>query len=154
MSLNVYSNKEDIPTGMLYVDCNDDYFFGNTALRDDKFTREVIEIVDKATYLSEDTFLSRVKKWGALFKDNLSTGCKTLLNIQQHPDVCFNVAECGNNVLRLLPVINKGNVFWEIPVVILDEDCECDIVYKNKHFVSYVDFLNYVVEGDNIYEDV
>lgn len=45
------------------------------------------------------TFYGRTANYGSLRKDYLSSGTKTLLNIISHPDKCFDVCECGGNVL-------------------------------------------------------
>ncbi|MDE7307768.1 MAG: DUF4869 domain-containing protein [Lachnospiraceae bacterium] len=61
--------------------------------------------IDKAEYTTSLTFLERTNILGNLNKSMLSTETKTLLNIINHPDICFNVAECGNNALQFLPKI-------------------------------------------------
>ena len=41
-------------------------------------------------------------KYGLGTIRNLSSGCKTFLNIVKHPDNVVNVEECGPNVLRII----------------------------------------------------
>ena len=41
-------------------------------------------------------------KYGLGTIHNLSSGCKTLLNIVKHPDKVVCVEECGSNVLKLI----------------------------------------------------
>ena len=147
MSLHIYDRKEDIPKETLFIDSNDIYFDANTKLLDNDFTRLVLKAIDKAEYVSEQTFTGRVKRWGALFKEHLSTGSKTLLNIQQHPEVCFNVAECGSNVKQLFAEIKDGRIYWEVPMTVLEKDCDCDFEYKGEKYTRYSKFLHYIRYG-------
>ena len=83
----------------------------------------------------------RTKELGALNKNMLSTGTKTLLNIIQHPDKCFSVCECGNNALSLLPLITEGSIYWSIPVVAYNGDSACDIICNGKEYKDFYEFL-------------
>ena len=42
---------------------------------------------------------------------NLSSACKTLLNIVKHPDKVVNVDECGPNVLRILFTMDNIKIY-------------------------------------------
>ena len=46
-------------------------------------------------------------KYGLGTIRNLSSGCKTLLNIVKHPDKVVNVEECGPNVFRIIFTMNN-----------------------------------------------
>lgn len=62
--------------------------------------RELLLKIDNAVQLSPETFLSnKHKKWGGIFKNNLSTGMKTILNIIAFKNICFDTIECGANVI-------------------------------------------------------
>jgi hypothetical protein len=74
----------------------------------------------------------------------LSTGTKTLLNILGHPDICFNVCECGNNALCLLPLIQNGNIYWEMPAVVYDENMVCSIKYRGRVYTDFDSFIESV----------
>ena len=147
MSLHVYTELTGKPSDIPFIDYND-IFFNSVALRDDSITRTILEVIDKAKYNSANTVIGRDPTLGALNKNCLSTGCKTLLNILYNPDKCFDLLECGTNVLELLPIIKNGNVYWRYPIVCFCsyDDVECDIETDNKHFDSFRDFLDYVRE--------
>lgn len=83
---------------------------------------------------------------GALNKSMLSTGAKTLLNIVTHQDKCFNVCECGNNALCLLPLIKDGSIYWEVSAVAYTGDGFCDISYNGKIYTDFYKFLESVGE--------
>lgn len=145
MSLNIYRHIEDIPENIKYIDYND-LFFESTQLNSDSLTSYILNTIDKATYNSPDTFIGRDKNLGALNKESLSTGCKTLLNIISNTDKCFNVSECGQNCLEMLAYIKDGNILWKLPVLhcILDGK-QCDINIDNKHFNNFDDFVEYIM---------
>lgn len=44
-------------------------------------------------YNSPATFIGRDPSLGALYKQHLSTGTKTLLNVLNHPDKCFDTMQ-------------------------------------------------------------
>lgn len=146
MSLHVYRTKSDIPTSIPYILSNDNHF-SLTSLKNTELEALVLKTVDKAEFVDSRTVQTRTKGV-KVPKEYLSTGVKTLLNIICCPDMCFDLAECGNNALCCLPYIHEGHVFWKIPVAICDFDSECDIVCEGKHFTSFFDFLDYCRYGD------
>lgn len=132
MSLTIYTDKNKIPKEMELIDYND-LFFEEVNLVDNEITKKILMDIDKATYNSPLTFIGRDSSLGALNKSNLSTGSKTLLNIVSNKDKCFDVAECGQNALSLIPYIKNGNILWKVPVLHYLGDCEqCDIIMDNK----------------------
>lgn len=50
-------------------------------------------------------------KYGLGTIRNLSSGCKTFLNIVKHPDNVVNVEECGPNVLRIIFTMDNIKIF-------------------------------------------
>ncbi len=152
MSLNVYTRREEIPKGMKCIDINDSYFNINTLLSNEKnmeLIRDILSDIDKAKFATENSFYGRTNDKIAILKEFLSTGSKTLINIIGHPDVCFNVIECGNNALEFLTRIKNGNVLWEIPVMLPKEDLECDIMYRGNRYMKIFDFLDAVRMDEN-----
>lgn len=145
MCLNIYTKKEDIPFGMKFVDYNDLYF-NAMLLQDNKVSREILKAVDNAEYNSPNTFVGRDKALGSLNKALLSTGCKTLLNIAGSPDVCFDVIECGQNALALLPFIKHGNVLWQNPSLHLIDDRDCNVCVDGKRFFRFSQVLKYLMD--------
>lgn len=142
MSLLIFDKKEDVlENGIKLISFNDIYFDGFTSLKDDDFTRRVLSEIDKAHYNDNTTFIGRTEGLGALNKNLLSTGTKTLLNVVSHPDVCFDICECGNNVLNLLTSLTTGIVYWRTPAISYVGDGNCDIVF---HDVRYTDFYKFL----------
>ena len=147
MSLTIFTDKNKIPKEMKFINCND-IFFGSVSLTNSDKEKEILYKIDKAQYNSADTFIGRNKNLGAIYKDKLSTGCKTLLNILYNPDICFNVVECGHNALELLSTLTEGYVYWEFPVLHILDDPDCDIVIDGLHFTKFLDFLGYTMDGE------
>lgn len=154
MSLNIYRSLDEVPADLRVVRANDSYFNAFTWLQDCSFVRDVLKGVDKATYKSEDFFIGRTEGFGALNRQNLSTGTKTILNIHSHPECCFDVIECGDNALNFLPEITNGNIVWKQPFTVYTGDGKCDILYRGIHFSNFYDFLVAVEKEDDISEDL
>lgn len=132
------------------VRINDAYFLANTKLEDTEQCRRILRIIDQAEYCSEKTFIGRDKSLGALFTDNLSTGTKTLLNISQHRDLCFDTIECGNNALTLLMGFTEGQAVLH-PGVVWDPDIwdslgVLDVVFDGNHFTDLCAISSYMQE--------
>lgn len=126
MALRLYIDKESVPVSIQRL--NDAYFGVYTPLRDTPFTREVLCDIDQAEYFNAEEFYGRDSKTRTISREYLSTGAKTLLNIESHPDVCFDVLECGSNALLKLTRLHSGMIYWEYPVFLF-QDIECDIEF-------------------------
>ena len=148
MSLVVFREKSAIPENIKYIECNDEFFNYHTSIPDTEFGRKILKEVEGATYNSDITFVGRNKELGALNRELLCTGTKTLLDVLQHPDgYCFNVIECGENAMKILAQMNSGNVLWEEPYFFCD-NFECDIEYNGEKFSRIYEFLDRVEDED------
>lgn len=145
MSLNIYTSINNIPKDLSIISYNDK-FFNSVPLSNDIISSHIMKKIDNAVYESENTFIGRDSKLGSLNKEHLSTGCKTLLNVIQHPDKCFDIIECGQNVLALIPMIKNGNILWKNPTLHYVGDSDCDIVIDGKHFTEFRKFLSYIMD--------
>ena len=54
-------------------------------------------------------------KYGLGTIRNLSSGCKTLLNIVKYPDKVVNVEECGPNVLKIIFTMDNIKIYMSRP---------------------------------------
>ena len=142
MSLCIYTSTKDVPDYLGRVINYNDLYFDGQDLKDSALVRKVLAAVDKAEYVSPAMVLGRDKDLGALNKSCLSTGCKTLLNIILSPLKCFDVVECGVNVLQLLPIVTSGHVLWKEPVLPRVIIQDCDITYQGVVYHNFVDFLD------------
>ena len=127
---------------MIYI-----YFDNKTNIGSDSVSIEVVSYIDKSDVVSDSICKSR--RAGTIFhKNSLSTGCKTILNILSHPDVCFNLIECGNNALQMLCKLDNGTVYWEYPFIVGYADRDVEIVLNNsKKFSNWTEFMTYCSEN-------
>lgn len=151
MSLNIYTNELEVPTGMEVVKNNDVFFNSNTYLNNSDIEKEVLKDIDNVEYVSESAFKGKFIKGVAVLKNFLSTGVKTLLNIEKNPDICFDTIECGQNVLYQLSRLHSGNAIVKNTLIVYPGDGEpCDIKYKGKLYKDFgvfiEDFFNDVGE--------
>jgi len=144
MALKVYHKRGDVPVKI--VDSNDMYFDVFTLLRDTEFTKEVLQDIDKAGYYNPEGFIGRTYADMWISRECLSTGAKTLLNIDAHPDVCFNVVECGLNALRKLFKLTDGYILWEVISLVGVADGACDIEFCGRHCSTVEQFEEAVNE--------
>lgn len=151
MALNIYTDKNLVPKDKKIIDFNDSFFDVFTTISNYDLVRSILYKVDKAEYHSSKTFIGRTKELGALNKSMLSTGTKTLLNIIEHPDKCFNTIECGSNALSFIPLIKDGNIIWKVPVLVTIPSIDCNIILNNnKQFNNFYDLQNYVISKRGI----
>ena len=99
-------------------------------------------------YYSENTFIGRDSSLGALYRENLSSGCKTALNVIHNTDKCFSTIECGNNASDVILQLQEGQVLWVKRSIMLKLDTQIDIVYGNKKCKSIKEFINALEDSD------
>ena len=73
---------------------------------------EVIKQADDAI-LTPDKHIQT--KYGLGTIRNLSSGCKTLLNIMKHPEKVVCVEECGPNVLKMIFQMDNIKIYMSRP---------------------------------------
>lgn len=94
---------------------NDLYFNLNTSNEEmSQYEINLIQKVDEAK-LTPDKHIET--KYGLGTIRNLSSGCKTLLNIVKHPDKVVNVEECGPNVLRIIFSMDNIKIYMSRPTL-------------------------------------
>lgn len=106
----VYTNKQNSGDWILQ---NDWYF--NLYTSNESFTKEekkLIEQIDHARVTDDKHIETR---YGLGTVRNLSSGCKTLLNVMKHPDKVVNADECGKNVLDVLFSMDGIHLYMSRP---------------------------------------
>lgn len=96
---------------------NNDLFF-NTRTCNEKMTSVDIAVMMKIdnAVLKKDNRIET--PYGLGFITNLSTGCKTIINILKYPNIVFSVDECGANVVETLFRIDGIKIFMTFPIYI------------------------------------
>ena len=108
--IDIYTEKRDSKDWILQ---NDLYFNLNTS-NEEMSQKEIdlIQQVDNAK-LTPDKHIET--KYGLGTVRNLSSGCKTLLNIVKHPDKVVCVEECGPIVLKIIFAMNNIRIYMSRP---------------------------------------
>lgn len=110
--IDIYTEKRDSKD---WIFQNDLYFNLNTG--NEEMSQKEIDLIrqiDGAT-LTPDKHIET--KYGLGTIRNLSSGCKTLLNIVKHPDKVVNVEECGPNVLKIVFAMDNVKVYMSRPTL-------------------------------------
>ena len=94
--ITIFKNKKDIPLNKEYIELNDIFFNQNTATRLDDKAAKYIQLIDASELISKYKIRSRFEDI-TLNTDQLSTGCKTVLNVLYFPDKVFCLKECGKD---------------------------------------------------------
>ncbi|MDO4961225.1 MAG: DUF4869 domain-containing protein [Eubacteriales bacterium] len=116
--ITVY-RSDRIPKTMQIIKHNDTFFNKETVERLDDRARDIISQTDQADMITKYMIRSRFDGL-ALNTDKLSTGCKTVLNIIYHPDVIFDIRECGDNVIDMIYSLESGNITCDYPLISFD----------------------------------
>lgn len=111
--IDIYTEKKQSNNWILQ---NDLYFNLNTG-NEEMSQNEInmIQLVDGAK-LTADHHIET--KYGLGTIRNLSSGCKTLLNIIKHPDKVVCVEECGPNVLKIIFSMDNIKIYMSRPTLV------------------------------------
>ena len=127
--IDIYTEKIDSKGWILQ---NDLYFNLNTS-NEEMSEKEIdlIQQVDEAK-LTSDKHIET--KYGLGTIRNLSSGCKTLLNIVKHPDKVVCVEECGPNVLKIIFTMDNIKIYMSRPTL-TDISDNTEIRFNNSDIV-------------------
>lgn len=126
----IYTEKQNDENWILL---NDWYFNLNTG--NQMFTdaeKEIVEKIDGAK-ISDDMHIET--KYGLGTIRNLSSGCKTYLNVVKNPEKIVSAEECGRNVLDLLFQMDEIHIFMSRPERFHIKD-EVKICFNDKDIVT------------------
>lgn len=127
--IHIYTNKQDSENWILQ---NDWYF--NLYTSNEKFTendKAIIWQIDRAE-LTENKYIQT--KYGMGTIRDLSSGCKTILNVMKSPQKVVNADECGKNALDILFSMDGISLYMTRPERINIED-DIEICFNNTDIV-------------------
>lgn len=136
--LNVYLSKESI-RGKKLIECNDAWFNIHNQEYDlsTPENRKILLDVDSATYIRSGFVESNFCGKCVIRTEQLSTGCKTLLNIMNCKDKVFNIIECGDNVIDMIFELTEGSIFIPAFIIIIAyNDDKVNLISSNKKVVT------------------
>ena len=108
--IDIYTEKKDSVDWIIQNDLYFNLHTGNEEMSEKEV--QLIKEIDHAE-LTEDKHI--VTRYGLGTIRNLSSGCKTLLNIVKHPDKVVCVEECGPNVLKVIFGMNDIKIYMSRP---------------------------------------
>ena len=108
--IDIYTEKKDSKDWII----KNDLFFNLNTSNEEMSDNEValIKQIDDAK-LKPDKHIETKYGWGTI--RNLSSGCKTLLNIVKHPEKVVCVEECGPNVLKVIFSMDNIKIYMSRP---------------------------------------
>ena len=106
----IYTEKKELKDWILQNDLYFNLNTGNEEMSENEIN--LIQQVDEAK-LTPDKRIET--KYGLGTIRNLSSGCKTLLNIVKHPDKVVGVEECGPNVLKFIFAMDNIKIYMSRP---------------------------------------
>ena len=111
--IDIYTEKRDSKDWIL----QNDLFFNLNTSNEEMSQNEInlIKQVDAAT-LTPDKHIET--RYGLGTIRNLSSGCKTLLNIIKHPDKVVCVEDCGSNVLKIIFTMDNIKIYMSRPTLV------------------------------------
>lgn len=135
--LRVYIGNID-KSSEKYCEYNDAWF--DKYLDKIKFNQNIIKIIrviDKVTYLGNQRVESKFIKDTAISVKELSSGCKTAINIINFTSNIFSVAECGDNALQVIFNFKSGNLY--IPYFIIPKkfNNEIEVNYNSNKIIVH-----------------
>jgi hypothetical protein len=130
MIYHIYTNK-DLLSEQELIEFNDAYF--NVITYNDGFTepdKRIMEKIDNAQIID----INKIETpYGIGAITNLSTGCKTLINILHNSNKVINISECGENAVNLISELNIPDVYLYMPFMQLLNMCDGDTAIINNN---------------------
>ena len=110
--IDIYTEKKDSKDWII----KNDLFFNLNTSNEEMTDKEIalIQQVDNAK-LTSDKHIET--KYGLGTIRNLSSGCKTLLNIVKHTEKVVCVEECGPNVLKVIFTMDHIKIYMSRPTL-------------------------------------
>lgn len=106
----LYTEKQESDNWILKNDLHFNLYTSNLPFTEED--KQVIFQIDRAK-MTKDNHIKT--KYGIGIVRNLSSGCKTYLNVVKNPDKVVSVKECGGNVLTLLFRLDGIHIFMDYP---------------------------------------
>ena len=128
--IDIYTEKKESPNWILK---NDLYF--NLHTSNEEMTEEDRKLIHQAddAVLTPDKHIET--KYGLGTIRNLSSGCKTLLNIVKHPDKVVCVEDCGPNVLKLIFQMDNIKIYMSRPSFV-EIPAKAELRFNDKDVVT------------------
>ncbi|MCD7820198.1 MAG: DUF4869 domain-containing protein [Lachnospiraceae bacterium] len=142
--IDIYTKKKDSKDWIIQNDLFFNLYTSNEEMSDNEVA--LIKQVDDAK-LTADKHIET--KYGLGTIRNLSSGCKTLLNIIKHPEKVVCVEECGPNVLNIIFSMDNIKIYMSRPTLV---DIPEDVQIRFNDTDSVIGNSGYNAWWENEYE--
>lgn len=109
--LTVYLNVSNVKEKLITIN---DVYFNSHVDKIDFYKAEIVDImmtIDGAVYKGDGLYQSKFNNQ-IISMSNLSTGCKTLINIVSFTDMIFDISGCGENAFDyIFKKLVQGNAY-------------------------------------------
>ena len=120
---------------------NDEYFdniFHTIKLNNNH--AKIINLIDKSKLdIKNRVIIPKYNKNIPVDLTELSTGCKTALNVYSFPNIAFYANVCGKNALNVILKLKSGAIFIDDYIVFDSFSNEIEVYYLNKSKVIHND---------------
>jgi hypothetical protein len=126
--LRIYLQTEDTSI----IKFNDNWFdnYINNINFDDVVSN-IIKSIDNVEYIGNYKVKSKFNNGASISVSELSTGCKTAINVYTFYDKMFTVSECGDNALQTIFMLERGNIYLPYFVIPREFNNAIEVVYDN-----------------------
>jgi len=100
------------------ITSNDGWFDSNFDKIDftDNTVRHILEVIDGAKYVGNNEVTTKFSRDARVKITELSTGCKTAVNVYTFRDKIFTAIECGENALNEIFKLTDGSINISFPI--------------------------------------
>lgn len=126
--LRIYLQTDDTSI----IKFNDNWFdnYINNINFDDVVSN-IIKSIDNVEYIGNYKVKSKFNNGASISVSELSTGCKTAINVYTFYDKMFTVSECGDNALQTIFMLERGNIYLPYFVIPREFNNAIEVIYDN-----------------------
>ena len=114
---------------------NDMWFEANLDSIDENVLCEMIKKIDDTEYVGNYMIMSKFNQQ-VISVANISTGCKTVLNVISFPNKIFSLSECGKNALNEIFKLKNGKCHMSYYAMPKKLDNQIEIITKDGTFIT------------------
>ena len=117
---------------MQFENSNDKFFDRNVLdYKIDDVVKQLIKTIDNTEYRDNGYIAAKFSPEMCVSITELSTGCKTAINVYLHPNIIFNAVECGANALAAICKFTRGKIYLPTYIPCADFENTIEVISKN-----------------------
>ena len=99
--------------------------------------KKIIKLIDNVEYIGNKRVKSKYVRDIAISVKELSTGCKSVINIASFESKIFSIAECGDNALQVLFNFKRGNAYLPYFILPREFNNNIEVICNNKSLIIH-----------------